>query len=68
MPDHWQRRTYPIGLLSQFDWTWGQAATAAHLERNPAGTGAAPDGNKQHLPVKIAGMSELGHHRLPEAG
>ena len=68
MPDPWQRRNYPIGLLSQFDWTRGQAATAAHLERNPAAIGAAPDGNKQHLPVTIAGVSELGRHRLPAAG
>jgi hypothetical protein len=40
----------------------------AYSESNPTATGAAPDGNKQNLPVTIAGLPELGRHRFPAAG
>jgi hypothetical protein len=47
--------------------TQAEDAAVAHLESNPTAIGAAPDGNKQHLPVTIASMSELGRHRCPAA-
>jgi hypothetical protein len=44
--------------------TGAEDTTVAYLESNPTAIGAAPDGNKHHLSVSIAGMSKLGRHRL----